>query len=81
MKVTYEIEYISIFKKPLLVFGAIFSILILLITVKRINMSAFEDDKVKRNWLSKKIFPEIFRDLKIGVFIIMLRYIIIINNW
>lgn len=42
LKVSYNYEYLSLFKKPLIVFGAIFSILVLLIVVKRLNMSAFE---------------------------------------
>ena len=47
LRVTYNYEYVSIFKKPLLVFGAIFSILILVVVAKRLNMSAFEDSHVK----------------------------------
>lgn len=43
LKVNYDLDTSSILKKPLIVFGAIFSILVLLIVVKRLNMSAFED--------------------------------------
>lgn len=43
LKVNYDLDQASILKKPLIVFGAIFSILVLLIVVKRLNMSAFED--------------------------------------
>jgi hypothetical protein len=41
LKVSYTSDYLSIFKKPIIVFGAIFSILILFIVLKRLNMSAF----------------------------------------
>lgn len=47
LKVTYNYDYFLIFKKPLLVFAAIFSILILLVVVKRLNMSAFEENHAK----------------------------------
>lgn len=42
LKVAYDFAQLSILKKPLLVFGAIFTILSLAIIVKRLNMSAFE---------------------------------------
>lgn len=41
LKVSYNFDYTSIFKKPILVFGAIFSVLILFVILKRLNMSAF----------------------------------------
>lgn len=49
LKVTYEFDNSSLFRKPLTVFVAIFSILSLLIVVKRLNMSAFEEHHVKTN--------------------------------
>ena len=60
LRVTYNYEYVSIFKKPLLIFGAIFSILVLVVIVKRLNMSAFEHSHVKTDWWSIKNYVNLF---------------------
>lgn len=43
LTVTYDQNPSAILKKPFYLFGAIFSVLILIIVVKRLNFSAFED--------------------------------------
>ena len=43
LNVTYKLDTTAIFKKPLIIFVSIFSVLLFLIVIKRINMSAFEN--------------------------------------
>ena len=43
LTVTYDQDPFAILKKPFCLFGAIFSVLILIIVVKRLNFSAFEE--------------------------------------
>lgn len=43
MTVTYEQNVIDLVKKPLYLFGTIFCVLSLIVVVKRLNFSAFEE--------------------------------------
>ena len=42
LHVLYNLEPSAIFSKPLKIFGAIFSVLIVIVILKRLNLSAFE---------------------------------------
>ena len=54
LHVTYNLETSAIFTKPLRIFGAIFSVLVGIVILKRLNMSAFEAEPEvvkKLEWL------------------------------